>query len=215
MKSRIKSVFKKIDLHKFKQVKRFIIKSTIVGIFVLTIVFFKKINLRFTNSFLDLTKRWTEYEFNIYRDGERIFGKMQRTLENSVEVFNEYNPIKREEDLTTIDGEIVYPFEEGKSKGIDIRLNKDIDWEPISINNGIVTEIEEREKKGYFIKIVSGDKEFIYGYLLNTDLSKGDKVSVGDKIGHLGANKDGFKYLRMEIWEDDTPANPSEYINIK
>lgn len=215
MKSKITSAIRRIDLHKFKRLKQFLIKSIIVGLFILTILFFKKINLRYTNSFLDITKRWTEHEFSITKDGKKIFGSLQKTLENSVEVFNEYNPIKKEYDSIPIDGKIISPYKEGTNSGIDIRVKENINEEPISITNGIVTEVELRDKKGYFVTITYEDKEFIYGYFSNTNLSRGDQISSGEPIGELGTNKDGFKYLRIEIWEDGSPIDPIKYIDIK
>ena len=33
-----------------------------------------------------------------------------------------------------------------------------------------------------------------------------------EKIGSLGTNKDGNKYLHFEIWVDGSSVNPSSYV---
>jgi len=215
VKSKIAGKIRRIDLHKLNRIRKFLIKSAVVGIIILTVILFKKMNFGLTNSFLDVTKRWTEYEFSIYNDGKRLFGKVQSGLESSVEVFNTYNPIAKEFYPIPIEGELVGSYEEGISKGVDIRVDKNIEEEPISISDGIVTNVEQREQKGYFITITSDDKEFVYGYFMNSDLSEGDEVSSGDLIGELGRNKDGFRYLRLEIWEDNKAKDPLKYIDMK
>lgn len=215
MKSKIASIIRRIDLHRLKRFRKLFISSTIVALSILTILFFKKINLRYTNLLLSTIKRWTEYEFSMAQDGERVFGSLQNTLENSVEVFNHYNPIKKESYSSPIEGEPVGLYREGESQGIDIRVGENIDKNPISITNGIVTKVEEKEKKGYFVTITYENKDFVYGYFLNTDLSEGDQVSLGEEIGELGKNKDGHKYLRIEIWEEGSPVDPGKYIDIE
>ncbi len=52
----------------------------------------------------------------------------------------------------------------------------------------------------------------VYGYLIKVYFTEGEEVTIGDKIGTLGTNKDGNKYLHFEIWIDGVPKNPMEYI---
>lgn len=216
MRDRISYAMKKVDLHKLEKLKSFFIKSIIAISIILVVMFLKKINLRQTNSFLDTMKTSTEYKFNFYTDGKKVFGRMQNLLENSIETLNVYNPIAKvaEEKLPLpVEGTLYRAYEEGTNNGIDIRVMED--KEPLSIIDGVVSKVEQRDKRGYFITIESEDMELVYGYLAQTHLAKGDKISTGDGVGVLGTNKDGFKYLRLEIWENSSPVDPLNYISMK
>ena len=37
----------------------------------------------------------------------------------------------------------------------------------------------------------------------------------GDKIGSLGTNKDGNKYLHFQVWINGKPVNPTDYIDFQ
>ena len=53
----------------------------------------------------------------------------------------------------------------------------------------------------------------VYGYLVSVYVMEGQKVVQGTKIGSLGTNKDGNKYLHFEIWIDNRPVDPSNHVN--
>lgn len=213
MKVKIANFINRIDLHKLKSLKKFFIKSFIVASIVLITMLFKKINLTQTNLLLKLVKNSIEYEFSLADDGQRVFGTMQRALEKSIETLNVYNPIKKEVFSLPIEGTLYRDYQKGANDGIDIRAMEG--KEAISIVDGIINKVEQRDKTGYFITIQYENMEIVYGYFSQTDLAMGDKISMGDTIGTLGTNKDGYKYLRFEIWEDGSSVNPLNYINMK
>ena len=71
-----------------------------------------------------------------------------------------------------------------------------------------------RGKKGYFVTIKNDNMDVVYGYLSKTYLEKGSTVEVSDIVGLLGTNKDGNQYLRIEIYIDGIPVDPSDYIDL-
>lgn len=213
MKTKIANTLKGLDLHKLKGLRRFFINSmTALSIILLTMLF-KRIDFRQTNSLLNIIKVSTEYEFSFKDDGKRIFGRMQSLLEDSMETLSVYNPLRKEKLPLPVDGTLYRDYEKGISNGIDIRVIED--KEPISITNGIVSKVEQRDKKGYFITIQYENMEIVYGYFSQIHFTQGDKISTGEAIGILGTNKDGYKYLRFEIWKDGSSINPLNYIDMK
>lgn len=86
------------------------------------------------------------------------------------------------------------------------------DTDPAAITKGLVRKVEDRNSKGYFITVEHVDFTTVYGYLAKSYVEEGDTVEQGTKLGSLGTNKDGNKYLHFEIWVDNSPVNPMEYI---
>lgn len=74
--------------------------------------------------------------------------------------------------------------------------------------------VEKRDNQGYFITIEKDNIKIIYGYLETTQLKEGDLVYKGDIIGEVGINKDGSKYLRLELYIDNELVDPEKYIDI-
>lgn len=192
----------------------------IIGVIIilLFLLILKLLNTSITNNVIQLVENSINYDFSLKKDGQAILNYSKKVLEfpeRALEVFNINNTKKYP---APIDGTIYKPFGQvtylnGKTdfnKGIDIipKVNK----EPVAIAKGIVRKVEDKNTKGYFVTIEHGDFSAVYGYLTKVYVKEGDIIDPGTSLGTLGTNKDGNKYLRFEIWVDNEPVNPMEYI---
>lgn len=188
-----------------------IYKSIFVLAILLVLLLIKKININSTNNIIEILRKNINYEFNIVDDGKKIYYKTQDIIDKSlktVSVFNRKNPRY----ISPIAGELHSKFNKGKSDGIEIQVDNEL--EPTAIVNGIVEKIEMVDKKGYFVTIRKDNMKFIYGYLAKAIVKEGNEVEVGDVIGLLGTSKDGKKYLRLELQIDGVAVDPLDYIDL-
>lgn len=201
------------NFDKYKYLKRFVLKMLTAIIIVLSILLFKKLNFTLTNKLLYKIEENIKYEFSFIKDGKRIFYKTKEVLDSSVDslmVFNTTSKVKYE---SPISGKVYKGYKKSVNNGIDIKSNGD--EEAVSVSDGTIKDISMNGNKGYFVTINMDNIDFIYGYLSSVNLSKGDSIQSGEVIGSLGINKDGGKYLRLEVWIDGMPVNPLDYIEIK
>ncbi len=198
--------------------RRILNRAIIVLIILIIILLLKLINSSITNNVIQIIHNGINYEFSIKRDGKALlsFGKKLLTLpEKTLSVFNLDNP----KYPPPIEGVIYNPFGEtiylnGKStfnEGIDIIPHED--KEPISIKDGVVKSIEDRGSKGYFVTIEHDEFSTVYGYLVSIYVKEGERIKEGTKIGTLGTNRDGNKYLHFQTLVGDSPVDPLKYIN--
>lgn len=202
-----------------KFAKVFLKKMLIALSILLILIFLKKINYNKTNDLLEIVQKNIEYEFNLITDGKKVYTRTVNFIDNSLDsigVFKEDSiklnaPIpgtvyKKYGDEIKVNNEIV------KNSGLDIRSISEVD--PKAIIDGTVSNIEFKGNKGYFVTLNKDNLEITYGYLSRVYVSEGGTVKEGDIIGLLGTNKDGNKYLRIELQIDKTPVNPMDYIDI-
>lgn len=195
---------------------------SIVGVLIILILllFLKMINNSISDNIIQIIENSINYEFSLKKDGQVILDYGKRFLklpERALSVFNVMNSTKYP---SPIDGAIYKPFGEIKyidgttdyNNGIDIIPKNDVD--PVAIEKGIVAKIEDRNTKGYFVTIEHEDFVTVYGYLTKVYVSEREEIARGTKIGTLGTNKDGNKYLHFEILVDNTPVNPLDYIEL-
>lgn len=190
-----------------------------VLIILILILILKRLNNNLSSNIIQIIDNSIRYEFSIKKDGKEIldYGKKILILpEKALSVINLKNSPKY---LPPIEGAIYNPF--GEVKYLDGRtsFNEGVDLipeegkEPVSIEDGIIRKIEDKDTKGYFIRIEHENMTTVYGYLVSVYVTEGEKVVQGTKIGSLGTNKDGNKYLHFEIWVENQPVNPSDYVN--
>lgn len=208
--------FLKKRFHYKRQAKKIII----VLIILIFIFILKNLNNKTSSKTIQIIDNCINYEFSIKEDGKAIlsYGKTLLTLpKETLAVLNIKENTKYRR---PIDGNLYSPFGKVKyldgstsfNNGVDIIPKED--KEPISIDDGIVKNIENRDTKGYFVTIEHEGITTVYGYLVSVYLTEGEKVLEGTKIGSLGTNKDGNKYLNFEIWVDNEPVNPLDYISL-
>ena len=208
------NLFKK-RLNYKKQLNRII---CVLAILVLLLLL-KRLNNSISNNIIEIIDNSINYKVNVKEDGKRVLDygkKILKLPEKALSVLNVDGYSSKY--IEPIEGAIYNPFGEvkyldGSSKfnnGVDI-IPKD-EKEPVAIDDGTVLSIEDKGSKGYYITVKHEDFVTVYGYLIKVYVNVGDEVLQGTKLGSLGTNKDGNKYLHFEIWKDETPVNPSNYV---
>lgn len=203
---------------KYNYLKTILIKSIIVIFFLLVLLLVKKINHESANNVLTKIDSAIRYEFNM-ADGKKYLDKAMSQIDNSLSSISVFNQ-PSEKIGSPISGTIHKEFGQDvyidgqrvKNNGLDIKSEDESN--PIVLLEGIVSKIENRGTKGYYISILSGDTEITYGYITNPLVLEGEKVKFGDGVGELGTNKDGIKYLRFEIQVDGQYVDPMNYIDL-
>ena len=162
-----------------------------------------------TNHKIIPINNWTCAAINPNRE-IRLSLAVKGFFDDSKDVLTVFNLNSREKYQSPISGEVYKEFESETNKGVDIRS---IDGEdPRSIIKGTVKDIYLQEKQGYFVIIEKDDVEILYGYLSKVHVSKEEIVDTQTPIGVLGTNKDGNKYLRIELKINGESENPLDYI---
>lgn len=214
---------KRINYKKFYKDKSFYKKqlNRLIAVIIILIILMlmKKINTKFTNDVIRIVNENINYEFSFKEDGKKMLEKSKVALklpEKIISVFK-FNDDKGGVVLP-VEGKVYKPFGELKnSKG---KYNQGIDIIPengnniSSIGDGVVKSIEEKNSQGYYVMIKYDDYEAIYGHLNEVDISVGDTVSKGEKIGSLGDFSGGNRYLHFEIWKDGSPINPIDVVRL-
>ncbi len=195
--------------------------KNIIGVIIILILllFLKILNNSITDNIIQIIYNGLNYKFSLKEDGKAILDYSKRALtfpERALTVFNftdtvRYNP--------PIKGTIYKPF--GEIRYLDGRVdyNNGIDIipkeekEPVTIEEGIVEKIEDRDTKGYFVTVNHESFKTVYGYLTKLYVKEGESLNPGTKIGTLGTSKDGNMYLHFELWVDGNPVNPLDYLN--
>lgn len=220
MKSKVSRQYKRPVIYQKKYLQNFIIKGIIVFSTILILVFFKKINFKPTNLVLNRIRDSIMYEFSIKEDGKKAYDKLTNIIDKSLETISVFNQREKYKYPAPITGTIYKEYgqttvvnnEKVMNNGVDIKSLSGED--PKSSIDGIIKKVEIRENKGYFITIEKDNIQFVYGYLSRPYVVEGEKIHEGELLGALGTNKDGNKYLRLEIWIDGSPVNPVDFIDI-
>lgn len=203
---RFKTNFKGKNFYK-KQLN----KVFIALIILLIVLIIQKINISFTNKVIRIIDRGIRHEFDIKVGGRKVLDfskKVFKFPEKAVSVFSFDN--KNESYIS--------PLEEGvqktsrNTKGVDIISNKS--KEVLSIGKGTVTRIEDRKKSGYYVTIDYKDFEATYGQLDKINISMGDVVFKGEKIGTLGEFNGKSTPLYFEIWKNGNNINPKDIVKL-
>ncbi len=212
MKNKIINILNLLSINSAKILKRLAYKGSLAIGILLFILLIKIINIKPTNMLLSSAKESINYEFNIVDDSKRIFNKAKDLLDSSQKVLQVFRLGVEDKYPAPISGSVHKGFHEETNKGLDIKSNGD--HEPIAIMDGLVKEVILTDNKGYYVTVETEDLQYTYGYLSKAYVTIGDIVSQGDLIGYLGTNKDGYKYLRLEVIKDNKYINPENYIEL-
>lgn len=220
MNSKVRRPVPKNRTFKYDYINKLIYKSIFVLVFLLVILAMKKIDAKPTNSALKVLQNNLSYKFNLVEDSKRVFNKAQNLFDSSLETVGVFKETNEKTILFPIAGTIHKDFNQkltingisSKNNGLDIKSDSEKD--PQSIGPGVVSKVEQKGNKGYFVTIKNDNMDTIYGYLSKPYVSEGSIIETGDIIGSLGLNKDGSKYLRLEIHIDGIPVDPMDYIDI-
>jgi murein DD-endopeptidase MepM/ murein hydrolase activator NlpD len=98
-----------------------------------------------------------------------------------------------------------------ENQGIDIKTEEQA---PVySTAAGTVAAVEQHETFGLSIWVDHGNKTFsFYGRLGKADVTAGQRVQQGERLGTVDTPPEGEPLLHFQIWKDDIPADPLDYI---
>lgn len=212
MKRKINRIIRHFKVHKFKYLNKFLYKVLIVVSVIVFVAIFKMINIASTSMVLEKIHHSISSDFNINEQGKKALRIGEEIIYNSSEFITTFNDKTIDKLSSPIDGQIYRKFKSGTNDGIDI-LSLD-EKDPLSITRGIVREVNINGNKGYFVNVESDNVIITYGYLSKAYVSQGDIIEILDPIGVLGKNKDGKKYLRLEIKMENKIVDPEKYIEI-
>ena len=78
-----------------------------------------------------------------------------------------------------------------------------------SLFNGTVASVTKIPGYDYMVMVRHGLYFTVYSKLATTSVKKGDEVTTGQVLGHLGSEE---PELHLEIWQDKTKLNPESWI---
>lgn len=201
-------------LHYKRQLNRIIY---VLAILVLLLLL-KRLNNSISSNIIEIIDNSINYKINIKEDGRLILDYSKKIFQLPEKALSVLSIGDNTKYMQPIEGAIYSPFGEVKYLDGSSRFNNGVDIipkeekEPVAIDSGVVLAIEDKQSKGYYVTIKHEDMVTVYGYLIQVYVNPGDEIAKGTKLGSLGTNKDGNKYLHFEIWEDGIPVNPSNYI---
>ncbi len=189
-----------------------------VLIILVLLLILKRLNNNTSSNIIQIIDKGINYEFSVKKDGKIIWDYCKKLISLPEKALAVLNIKENDKYIPPIEGAIYSPFGEVKyldgstsfNNGVDVIPKED--KEPVSIDKGVVLKVEDKNTKGYFVTVQNETMSTVYGYLTKVYVKEGEKVEQGTKIGTLGTNKDGNKYLHFEIWIDESPVNPSDYV---
>ncbi len=95
--------------------------------------------------------------------------------------------------------------------GIDIISEPDASV--FSVFSGKVSAVTKIPELNYIVMIEHGEYFTVYAKLKKANVRIGQSVSVGDKIGDVGLNTDGFGELKFQIWKNQAKLNPEDWLS--
>ncbi len=107
-------------------------------------------------------------------------------------------------------GEHPHPILKGiviQNNGIDIEAESKAAVK--SLFNGTVASVTRIPGYDYMIMVRHGLYFTVYSKVVSVSVKKGDKVTTGQVIGHLGSEE---PELHLEIWKDKSKLNPESWI---
>jgi len=107
-------------------------------------------------------------------------------------------------------GDHPHPYLKGimvQNNGIDIKAESKAAVK--NLFNGTVASVTRIPGYDYMVMVRHGLYFTVYSKILSVSVKKGDKVTTGQVIGHLGSDE---PELHLEIWKDKTKLNPESWI---
>ena len=203
-------------------------KIAISVLIALIILLLNSIKLPLPQAIVDQVRTAITHEF----DPDETLGKLKFVGESIPDkvrsVFDQAAEDPKTEDGGTpsfrapIQGEVIQAFREQvtlessggvyENKGIDIAAAEQAPFYATAA--GIVAAVEEHETYGSSIWVDHGNQVFsFYGRCAQIDVKAGQSVRQGEKLGTVETPSEGGEpLLHFEIWMDDEPVDPLEYI---
>lgn len=184
-----------------KEILKKQLNKLLLSMAILAIVFIiNNINTTYTNKATSTIKTTLNYKVNLNDKRIKDFQKAVTTF-NIINITDNYD--------TPIQGTL-HRKHSSNQEGIDI-----IAYEEFvkSVSSGEVIEVNKKNT-GIEVKILHGDIKSVYSRMEKVSVKEGEKVSKGYIIGSMGDISRKNIYLQFEMWKDNKPIDPLEYIKI-
>lgn len=203
------------------QLKKIIISL----ILVLIILLIKLIDTKGTNEAIRIVDNIVNKDFDLKEDTKKVieYAKSITKIPNRVITTFNSNVSKDipEDFIAPVTRGTVYRSFGNQTKGRNVKVfykGIDIlttDRKVMAINDGIVIETGRNGILGRYIKIEHQNSiQSVYGYLEKINVTAGKKVSKGQIIGTLSEINNERNLLHLEIWENNTPVNPLNVVDM-
>jgi hypothetical protein len=210
------------------QLNSLMTKIAISVLIALIIFLLNSIKLPFTEAAVNYVRTALTHEFDL----DEALGKLKFVGESIPDEFQAVFGRKTDRQSTgrekegfrsPVQGEVVRAFGEqvilepsGKAyenQGIDIRTA--VQASVYSAQDGTVAAVEQHEIYGSSIWVDHGNKVFsFYGRCGQINVKTGQKVKQGEKLGLVATPSEGNPpLLHFQIWVDDAPVDPLNYIS--
>lgn len=202
--------------------KTFLKQLFISIIIVLLIILIKSIDSPITKETTSLIKNtiYAEFDYKKSLNSIREYASdLKDITRKTIPVFNKESESSNTEFAIPLEGIVVSTYGEkfdfrtekySFQKGIDIQSTDERIVK--SIQDGMIESIGKNENLGNFIKIRHDDKMFsLYYNLSSVFVQKNQKILKGERIGEI--NDLPTSYLHFELWINEKPVDPQEYLN--
>ncbi|WP_176718790.1 murein hydrolase activator EnvC family protein [Caloranaerobacter ferrireducens] len=190
-------------------------------IIILLIILIKSFNTSFTNDAIRLVQDTVKYDYDFKKLGYKMLKYAKGSseeLDKVTSVFKYQDDVKVGSYFTPTTGIVYKKFGQIKKgdatifhRGVDILSN---DKNIYSIGEGIISEIYKDKILGECIRADFGEIDAVYAHLDNIYVKVGQKITKGEVLGTLKEDSNGDKILHFEIWKDNAPVNPLDYISV-
>lgn len=96
------------------------------------------------------------------------------------------------------------------NNGVDIQTNAGNDVKVVY--NGIVQSVVSIPGANMIVAVQHGDYFTVYSKLANVNVSTGQKISSGQKIGVVATDNDGTSEINFQVWRNFDKINPESWL---
>lgn len=96
------------------------------------------------------------------------------------------------------------------NNGIDIQTNAGNDVKVVY--DGIVQSVVSIPGANMIVAVQHGDYFTVYSKLSNVNVSNGQKINAGQKIGVVATDNDGTSEINFQVWKNFDKINPEKWL---
>ena len=96
------------------------------------------------------------------------------------------------------------------NNGVDIQTNAGNDVK--AVYDGVVQSVVSIPGANMIVAVQHGDYFTVYSKLSNVNVSNGQKISAGQKIGVVATDNDGTSEINFQVWKNFDKINPEKWL---
>ena len=99
------------------------------------------------------------------------------------------------------------------NNGIDIQTNAGNEVKVVY--DGIVQSVVSIPGANMIVAVQHGDYFTVYSKLSNVNVSNGQKINAGQKIGVVATDNDGTSEINFQVWKNFDKINPEKWLRVR